>query len=147
MGFSLAHDETGFGYAAHKRLKNEFAAQGVWDSIKDVPTCGVLRRDEVNKVVEIGWPVGLKLSQTPGRLMLGVTIAVVGMAASGALLWLAQRDIPIGTAYAVWTGIGAAGTFAVGILFYGDSASAGRLVSVGLIIASIVGLKLAHGAG
>ena len=79
--------------------------------------------------------------------MMGVTIAVVGMAASGALLWLAQRDIPIGTAYAVWTGIGAAGTFAVGILFYGDSASAGRLVSVGLIIASIVGLKLAHGAG
>ena len=96
---------------------------------------------------EIGWPVGLKLSQTPGRLMLGVTIAVVGMAASGALLWLAQRDIPIGTAYAVWTGIGAAGTFAVGILFYGDPASAGRLVSVGLIIAGIVGLKLAHGTG
>ena len=87
---------------------------------------------------EIGWPVGLKLSQTPGRLMLGVTIAVVGMAASGALLWLAQRDIPIGTAYAVWTGIGAAGTFAVGILFYGDPASAGRLVSVGLIVAGIV---------
>ncbi|MCB1824786.1 MAG: hypothetical protein KDJ54_09530, partial [Candidatus Competibacteraceae bacterium] len=55
------------------------------------------------------------------------------------------RDIPIGTAYAIWTGIGAAGTFAVGILFYGDSASAGRLVSVGLIIAGIVGLKLAHG--
>ncbi len=96
---------------------------------------------------EIAWPVGLKLSQTPGRLMLGVTIAVVGMAASGAFLWLAQRDISIGTAYAVWTGIGAAGTFAVGILFYGDPASAGRLVSVGLIIAGIVGLKLAHGAG
>jgi quaternary ammonium compound-resistance protein SugE len=48
------------------------------------------------------------LSQTPGRLALGVLIAVVGMAASGAFLWLAQRDIPIGTAYAVWTGIGAA---------------------------------------
>ena len=56
---------------------------------------------------EIGWPVGLKLSQTPGRLVLGVVIAVVCMAASGALLWLAQRAIPIGTAYAVWTGIGA----------------------------------------
>lgn len=96
---------------------------------------------------EIGWPVGLKLSQTPGRLMLGVIIAMVGMAASGALLWLAQRDIPIGTAYAVWTGIGATGTFIVGILFHGDPASAGRLVSVGLIVAGIVGLKLAHGAG
>ena len=96
---------------------------------------------------EIGWPVGLKLSQTPGRLIVGVVIAVVCMAASGALLWLAQKTIPIGTAYAVWTGIGAAGTFIVGILFYGDSTSALRLVSVGLIIAGIIGLKLAHGPG
>ena len=96
---------------------------------------------------EIGWPVGLKLSQTPGRLVLGVVIAVVCMAASGALLWLAQRAIPIGTAYAVWTGIGAVGTFLVGILFYGDPAGVWRLVSVGLIIAGIIGLKLAHGAG
>jgi quaternary ammonium compound-resistance protein SugE len=96
---------------------------------------------------EIGWPVGLKLSQTPGRLVLGVIIAIVCMTASGALLWLAQRDIPIGTAYAVWTGIGAAGTFIVSILFYGDSANALRLVSVGLIIAGIIGLKLAHGSG
>jgi quaternary ammonium compound-resistance protein SugE len=96
---------------------------------------------------EIGWPVGLKLSQTPGRLVLGVVIAVGCMAASGALLWLAQKTIPIGTAYAVWTGIGAAGTFIVGILFYGDSTSALRLVSVGLIIAGIIGLKLAHSSG
>ena len=59
----------------------------------------------------------------------------------------AVRVLPAGTAYAVWTGIGAAGTFAVGILFYGDAVSAGRLVSVGLIVAGIVGLKLAHGAG
>jgi quaternary ammonium compound-resistance protein SugE len=96
---------------------------------------------------EIGWPVGLKLSQTPGRLIVGVIVAVVCMAASGAFLWLAQRTIPIGTAYAVWTGIGAAGTFAVGIAFYGDSASALRLVSVGLIVAGIIGLKLAHDPG
>ena len=96
---------------------------------------------------EIGWPVGLKLSQTPGRLIVGVIVAVVCMAASGAFLWLAQRNIPIGTAYAVWTGIGAAGTFIVGILFYGESTSALRLVSVGLIIAGIIGLKLAHGPG
>ena len=88
---------------------------------------------------EIGWPVGLKLSQIPGRLIMGVIIAVV--------FWLAQKTIPIGTAYAVWTGMGAAGTFIVGILFYGDSAGALRRVSVGLIIAGIVGLKLAHGPG
>ena len=96
---------------------------------------------------EIGWPVGLKLSQTPGRLGLGMAIAIVCMAASGAFLWLAQKTVPIGTAYAVWTGIGAVGTFGVGVLFYGDSASALRLVSVGLIIAGIVGLKLAHSSG
>ncbi len=61
----MAHDETGFGYPIHKKLKNEFAAQGVWESIKDVPTCGVLRRDEKNKVVEIGWPVGVLCALTP----------------------------------------------------------------------------------
>ena len=69
------------------------------------------------------------------------------MAASGAFLWLAQRDIPISTAYAVWTGIGAAGTFAVGIAFYGDTASALRLVSVGSIVAGLIGLKRADGPG
>ena len=95
---------------------------------------------------EIGWPVGLKLSQTPGRWILGVIIAVACMTASGAFLWLAQRTLPIGTAYAVWTGIGAIGTFVVGILYYGDSANAWRMVSVGLIVAGIIGLKLTHGA-
>jgi len=61
------------------------------------------------------------------------------------LLWPAQRDIPIGTAYAVWTGIGAVGTFWVGITLYGDSAGALRLASVELIVAGIIGLKLAQG--
>src|SRR5690606_39963990 len=56
---------------------------------------------------EIGWPVGVKIAQTPGRALLGISIAVVGMARSGWLLWMAQKDIPIGTAYAVWTGSGA----------------------------------------
>lgn len=96
---------------------------------------------------EIGWPVGLKLSQIPGRLVLGIVIAIVCMTTSGAFLWLAQKTIPIGTAYAVWTGIGAVGTFMVGILFYGDSTNALRLVSAGLIVAGIIGLKLAHGPG
>ena len=96
---------------------------------------------------EIGWPVGLKLSQAPGRFLPGLAIAAICMGASGGFLWLAQKTIPIGTAYAVWTGIGAAGTFAVGILFYGDSASTLRLLSAALIVAGIIGLKLAHGAG
>lgn len=92
---------------------------------------------------EIGWPLGLKISQTTvGRMTFGIIIAVISMTASGGLLWLAQKDIPLGTAYAVWTGIGAAGTFAVGVIFFGDSASAGRITAVTLIIAGIIGLKL-----
>jgi acetaldehyde dehydrogenase (acetylating) len=60
-----AHEETGYGTALHKRLKNEFASRDVWDSIRDVPTCGVLRRDDANKVVEIGWPVGVLVALCP----------------------------------------------------------------------------------
>lgn len=61
----MAHVETGFGHAAHKQLKSEFAAQGLWDSIKDEPTCGVLRSDEASGIVEIGWPVGVVAALTP----------------------------------------------------------------------------------
>ena len=71
-------------------------------------------------------------------------MAVLCLAVSGLLLWLAQRQIPIGTAYAVWTGIGAAGTFLVGVLVYGDPASLARYLGVVLIIAGVATLKLAH---
>ena len=91
---------------------------------------------------EIGWPVGLKVSQVPGQRVQGVAIAILCMACSGALLWLAQRDITIGTAYAVWTGIGAAGTFLVGIWFFGDPASLGRYLGVLLIVSGVAALKL-----
>jgi quaternary ammonium compound-resistance protein SugE len=95
-------------------------------------------------VCEIGWPVGLKLGWTEaGARPLWILFAAVSMTASGALLLIAQRFIPMGTAYAVWTGIGAVGAFTVGILAFGDSASAMRMVSIGLIVAGIVGLKLA----
>lgn len=93
---------------------------------------------------EIGWPVGLKNGYSEhGTNFLWLGFAVVCMAISGALLFQAQRVIPIGTAYAVWTGLGAAGTFAVGIAFYGDSVSIMRMVSLLLIISGVVGLKLA----
>jgi quaternary ammonium compound-resistance protein SugE len=69
---------------------------------------------------EIGWPVGLKWAQEPRKPLVGVTLAVLSMAISGALLFLAQKQIALGTAYAVWTGIGAAGTFLVGIWLFGD---------------------------
>lgn len=61
----LAHDETGYGVVAHKQLKIEFAARGVWDSIKDTPTVGVIRRDEARRIIEIGWPVGVVVGLTP----------------------------------------------------------------------------------
>lgn len=93
---------------------------------------------------EIGWPVGLKVAQEPATRITGIIIAVVFMAISGALLWMAQKTIPIGTAYAVWTGIGAAGTFLVGVCFYNDPTSLMRFAGVGLIIAGVVTLKLAH---
>jgi len=95
-------------------------------------------------LLEIGWPVGLKLAQEPATRVVGVASSIAFMAASGALLWLAQREIPIGTAYAVWTGIGAAGTFLVGVMYYGDPASALRVAGVLLIVAGVITLKLAH---
>lgn len=91
---------------------------------------------------EIGWPVGLKIAQNPDTRWTGVAIAVLFMAISGTLLWMAQRTIPIGTAYAVWTGIGAAGTFADGVWFYGDATSLPRFAGIALIIAGVVALKL-----
>lgn len=93
-------------------------------------------------VFEIGWPLGLKLSQTMPSRAPGIVLAVVSMVLSGLLLWLAQRTIPIGTAYAVWTGIGAAGTFVVGVVLFEDPASVARVLSAGLIVAGVIGLKL-----
>ncbi|GFK94073.1 Quaternary ammonium compound-resistance protein SugE [Fundidesulfovibrio magnetotacticus] len=92
---------------------------------------------------EVGWPVGLKMAQTPGKVALGVALAVACMGLSGWLLWLAQKSIPMGTAYAVWTGIGAAGTFLVGVAFHGDPAGLARVAGVGLIVAGVALLKLA----
>ena len=93
---------------------------------------------------EIGWPVGLKMAQMPATRLTGICVAVFFMAISGVLLWVAQRQIPIGTAYAVWTGIGAAGTFFVGVMFYGDPTSIARYMGVALIVGGVITLKLAH---
>jgi quaternary ammonium compound-resistance protein SugE len=93
---------------------------------------------------EIGWPLGLKKAWGTDGVNAGwLVIATVAMVISGALLMLAQRAIPVGTAYAVWTGIGAVGAFVAGVLLFGDPASAVRLVSIGLIVAGVIGLRLA----
>lgn len=91
---------------------------------------------------EIGWPIGLKIAQNPAQRWFGIALSIASLALSGFLLWLAQRVIPMGTAYAVWTGIGAAGTFFVGVLFFGDASTLGRYLGVLLILAGVITLKL-----
>ncbi|MDA3891610.1 MAG: multidrug efflux SMR transporter [Salinivirgaceae bacterium] len=94
-------------------------------------------------ILEIGWPFGLKMSQTvSNQKLLWILFAVLSMAGSGFLLWVAQKTIPMGTAYAVWTGLGAVGAFVLGILYFNDSASMFRIASVTLLILGIIGLKL-----
>jgi len=94
-------------------------------------------------VFEWGWPVGLKFGLAEDGLRWNwIAFAIVCMTCSGALLLLAQRTIPMGTAYAVWTGIGAVGTFLIGVLFVGEPATLSRFFFVGLIIIGIAGLKL-----
>jgi len=91
---------------------------------------------------EWGWPVGLKLGLADTGMRWGwISFAVVCMAASGALLLIAQKTIPMGTAYAVWTGIGAVGTFVIGLLLFSEPATMARFFFVGLIIVGIIGLK------
>ena len=95
-------------------------------------------------IFEWGWPLGLKLGWTDKGVHSGwIALAIVTMGLSGALLLIAQRTIPMGTAYAVWTGIGAVGTFIIGIAAFGEPATVMRFFFVGLIVAGIVGLKLA----
>ena len=91
---------------------------------------------------EMGWTVGLKLSQSMQPRWLYIAMAVLSMSLSLFLLYLAQRTIAIGTSYVVWTGIGAVSTLLIGILFFGDSAGLWRLFSAALIIGGVVGLKL-----
>ena len=94
-------------------------------------------------VFEIGWPLGLKMAQqTQGNKLGWILFAVVSMGISGYLLFNAQKTIPIGTAYAAWTGIGAIGTLLVGIFLFQDSASIFRLLSALLIVVGIIGLKI-----
>lgn len=92
-------------------------------------------------LLEVGWAVGLKYAEGFTRLWPSVA-TVVALAASMGLLAFALRTLPIGTAYAVWTGIGTVGTAILGIVLFREPATAMRLVCIGLIVAGIVGLKL-----
>lgn len=90
---------------------------------------------------EVGWAVGLKYTDGFTRLWPTVGTAAA-LALSMGLLGLALRALPLGTAYAVWTGIGTVGTAVLGIALFREPASAGRLLSIALILAGIIGLKL-----
>jgi quaternary ammonium compound-resistance protein SugE len=92
---------------------------------------------------EIGWPLGLKLASIPSYKVLGPIISVLSMTISGILLWLSLKEISIGTAYAVWTGIGAAGTFIIGVLYFNDPSILLRWIGVSLIILGVIFLKAA----
>ena len=92
-------------------------------------------------VLETVWAVGLKYSHGFTRPVVS-TVTVLAMAGSMYLLALAVRSIPVGTAYAVWTGIGAVGVALIGLIYLGEPRNAWRILSIALIVAGIAGLKL-----
>lgn len=92
-------------------------------------------------LLEVGWAIGLKYTEGFTRLWPSVGTAAAMLASIG-LLGLAMKELPVGTAYAVWTGIGAVGTALLGIALLGEPATAGRLACLGLIVAGIIGLKV-----
>ncbi|HKU85395.1 MAG TPA: quaternary ammonium compound efflux SMR transporter SugE [Casimicrobiaceae bacterium] len=90
---------------------------------------------------EVGWAIGLKYTEGFTKLWPSVW-TVAAMIVSLGLLGLAMKSLPVGTSYAVWVGVGAVGTAILGIVLLGEPVSAGRIVSLALIVAGIVGLKL-----
>lgn len=97
-------------------------------------------------LLEVVWAIGLKYTAGFSRLMPSV-ITIAAMIASVWLLALALKSIPVGTGYAVWTGIGAVGTAILGIVLFNEAATAARLACIGLIVAGILGLKLVSSGG
>ncbi|MEY2889446.1 MAG: hypothetical protein RIQ30_1044 [Pseudomonadota bacterium] len=86
--------------------------------------------------------MGLKLADLPNMKIWGIGIAVISMALSGLLLWYSLKEIPIGTAYAVWTSIGAVGTFTLGVLVFGDPNIPIRWIGVAFILLGVILLKM-----
>lgn len=95
-------------------------------------------------IFEVGWPLGFKMADVTGQKYLWIIFAIIAMALSGYFLFIAQKEIPIGTAYAVWTGIGASCTFLIGVIFFNDVINLMRLLGVILIIGGVILLKIGH---
>lgn len=96
-------------------------------------------------LLEVGWAIGLKYTDGFTKLWPSI-FTIAAMVISIVLLGVAMKFLPVGTSYAVWVGIGAVGTAILGIILFGEPATPGRLLSLGLIVAGIVGLKLANSA-
>lgn len=92
-------------------------------------------------LLEVGWAVGLKYTDGFSK-PLPTALTVAAMAVSLGLLGLAMKELPLGTAYAIWTGVGAVGTVIAGIILFGESMALVRLVSVALIVCGLIGLKV-----
>ena len=95
-------------------------------------------------IFEVGWPFGMKMASISSHKFLWIVFAIITMALSGVFLYYAQKQIPVGTAYAVWTGIGAVCTFAIGVLVFNDILNLMRIFGVLLIISGVILLKFAH---
>jgi quaternary ammonium compound-resistance protein SugE len=93
-------------------------------------------------LLEVGWAIGLKYTEGFTRVVPSV-LTITAMAGSILLLGIAMKSLPVGTSYAVWVGVGAVGTAILGMVLFNEPASTGRILSLGLIVAGIVGLRLA----
>ncbi len=95
-------------------------------------------------IFEVGWPFGLKMASVGVNKGWWIIFAVITMIFSGVFLYLAQKEIPVGTAYSIWTGIGAACTFAIGVLIFQDALNLMRILGVLFIVTGVVLLKFGH---
>ena len=98
----------------------------------------------VASLFEVGWPYGLKMAAVAGAKVGWISFSVVTMTLSGIFLFLAQRGIPIGTAYAVWSGIGASCTFILGVLLFDDAVNLLRIWGIVCIVSGVILLKLGN---
>ncbi|MGJ7498529.1 quaternary ammonium compound efflux SMR transporter SugE [Variovorax sp. RT4R15] len=96
-------------------------------------------------LLEVGWAIGLKYTEGFTKLWPSV-FTIAAMVISIVLLGVAMKSLPVGTSYAIWVGVGAVGTAILGIILFGEPATPGRLLSLGFIVAGIVGLKLTNSA-